>query len=71
MSDERQNGMVKSFNEAKGYGFITPADGSPDLFVHFSGIAGAGLHTLEEGQQVSFIPKKGKKGMQAEDVQVY
>jgi len=48
-------GTVKWFNESKGYGFITPDDGSKDVFVHFSAIANEGFRTLAEGQQV---PKK-------------
>ena len=58
-------GTVKWFNEAKGFGFITPSDGSADLFVHFSAIAGSGFKTLAEGQAVSFQVEKGPKGLQA------
>lgn len=61
-------GTVKWFNEAKGFGFITPADGSADLFVHFSAIAGSGFKTLAEGQAVSFQVEKGPKGLQATQV---
>jgi cold shock protein len=58
-------GTVKWFNESKGYGFISPSDGSPDVFVHFSAIEGSGFKTLTEGQQVSFEVEKGPKGLQA------
>ena len=61
-------GTVKWFNEAKGFGFITPADGTADLFVHFSAIAGAGFKTLNEGQSVNFQVEKGPKGLQATQV---
>ncbi|MGP3146669.1 cold shock domain-containing protein, partial [Serratia bockelmannii] len=47
-------GQVKWFNEAKGFGFITPADGSKDVFVHFSAIQDQGFKTLAEGQNVQF-----------------
>ena len=67
MSD-RQTGAVKWFNDAKGFGFITPESG-PDLFVHFRSIQGAGFKSLTEGQRVSFKAVKGPKGMQAEEVQ--
>ncbi|GAB2501528.1 cold-shock protein [Pseudoxanthomonas sangjuensis] len=67
MSD-RQTGTVKWFNDAKGFGFITPANG-PDLFVHFRSIQGNGFKTLKEGQQVSFVAVQGQKGMQADQVQ--
>jgi CspA family cold shock protein len=60
-------GTVKWFNEAKGFGFITPESG-PDLFVHFSAINGGGFKTLVEGQAVSFTATQGKKGPQAENV---
>jgi CspA family cold shock protein len=63
-------GTVKWFNESKGYGFITPADGSPDVFVHFSVINGTGFRTLKEGQAVEFESEKGPKGMQATRVSV-
>ncbi len=61
-------GTVKWFNEDKGYGFITPDGENEDLFVHFTGIAGEGFRTLEEGDRVSFEVTRGKKGLQAENV---
>jgi CspA family cold shock protein len=61
-------GTVKWFNEDKGYGFITPDEGGSDLFVHFSGIAGEGFKSLDEGQKVSYEATQGQKGMQAENV---
>ena len=63
-----QYGTVKWFNDAKGFGFISPEDGSADVFVHFSAIQTSGYRTLDEGAQVSFVVKKGPKGLQAEDV---
>jgi CspA family cold shock protein len=63
-------GTVKWFNESKGFGFITPSDGSKDVFVHFSAIASEGFRTLTEGQQVSFNVENGPKGPQAVNVQV-
>ena len=61
-------GTVKWFDEAKGYGFITPEDGSKDLFVHFSNIASEGFKTLSEGTTVSFEPRQGQKGPEAINV---
>ena len=58
-------GTVKWFNESKGFGFITPADGSSDLFVHFSGIASEGFRSLQEGQAVSYEVENGPKGLKA------
>jgi CspA family cold shock protein len=58
-------GTVKWFNESKGFGFITPDDGSKDVFVHFSSIEGTGFKTLAEGQAVSFDVEDGPKGPQA------
>jgi CspA family cold shock protein len=63
-------GTVKWFNESKGFGFITPADGSKDVFVHFSAIASSGFRTLVEGQQVSFDVENGPKGPQATNVRL-
>lgn len=59
-----QAGTVKWFNEAKGYGFITPSDGSEDVFVHYSTIEGGGFKTLKEGQQVEYEATRGPKGLQ-------
>jgi len=61
-------GTVKWFNESKGFGFIAPADGSADVFVHFSAIEGSGFKTLAEGQSVSFDVEDGPKGPQATKV---
>ncbi len=65
---ERQTGTVKWFNDAKGFGFITPQSG-PDLFVHFRSIQGTGFKSLKEGQAVSFVAVQGQKGLQADQVQ--
>jgi CspA family cold shock protein len=62
-------GKVKWFNEAKGFGFITPDDGTEDVFVHFSSIKGAGFRTLRENQAVKYSAEKGPKGMQATAVE--
>src|SRR5215212_5852309 len=61
-------GTVKWFNQDKGYGFITPDEGDEDIFVHYTGIAGSGFKTLEEGDRVSYEPTRGRKGEQAENV---
>ena len=61
-------GTVKRFNESKGFGFITPADGSKDVFVHFSAIMTDGFKTLAEGQQVEFEVQDGPKGPAAANV---
>jgi CspA family cold shock protein len=61
-------GTVKWFNAEKGYGFITPDDGSKDLFVHFSEIQGNGYRSLDEGQKVEFEVGQGQKGPQAQQV---
>ncbi len=58
-------GTVKWFNESKGFGFITPDDGSPDVFVHFSTIEGSGFKTLNEGQTVELEVQSSPKGPQA------
>ncbi|GAA1538129.1 MULTISPECIES: cold-shock protein [Nocardioidaceae] len=61
-------GTVKWFNSEKGFGFIAPADGTPDVFVHFSAIQGTGYKSLDENQQVEFDVTQGPKGPQAENV---
>ena len=61
-------GTVKWFNSEKGYGFITPEDGSEDLFVHHTGIAGSGFRSLDEGEKVTYEAVRGRRGMQAENV---
>ncbi len=62
-------GTVKWFDDAKGYGFITPEDGTKDVFVHHSAIAGTGFKSLSEGQQVRFEVQQGPKGPAAVNVQ--
>ena len=56
------NGTVKFFNSAKGYGFITPDDGSKDIFVHISAVEQSGMTTLNEGQAVTFETEEDRKG---------
>ena len=67
---EKQTGTVKWFNDAKGFGFITPSNGGKDLFAHFKEIQGSGgFKSLAEGQKVEFIAVEGPKGMQATKIQ--
>lgn len=61
-------GTVKWFNDAKGFGFVTPDGGGADLFVHFSAIQGQGFKTLQENQRVSFDTTTGPKGQQASNI---
>ena len=61
-------GTVKWFNDSKGFGFITPADGGDDLFAHYSAIQGSNFKTLAEGQRVNFDVTRGPKGMQASNI---
>jgi CspA family cold shock protein len=61
-------GVVKWFNDAKGYGFITPDDGGKDLFAHFSEIQGTGFKSLQESQRVEFTVAQGSKGPQATQI---
>ena len=61
-------GTVKWFNDAKGFGFITPDGGGEDLFAHFSAIQGDGFKSLEENQKVSFDVTAGPKGKQAANI---
>ena len=61
-------GTVKWFNDAKGFGFITPDQGGEDLFAHFSAIQGNGFKTLKEGQKVTFDVTTGQKGQQAGNI---
>ncbi|NWG88133.1 MAG: cold-shock protein [Hydrogenophilaceae bacterium] len=62
-------GIVKWFNDSKGFGFITPDGGGEDLFAHFSAINMSGFKTLKEGQRVSFEIAEGPKGKQAANIQ--
>ena len=64
----RTTGTVKWFNDAKGFGFLTPEDGQKDCFVHHSAIEGGGYKTLAEGERVEFDVVQGKKGAAAEQV---
>ena len=61
-------GTVKWFNDAKGYGFITPDESGKDLFVHHSQIVGSGFKSLAEGAKVEFEPREGQKGPEASNV---
>jgi len=61
-------GTVKWFNAEKGFGFISPDGGGPDVFLHFSAITGSGYRSLEENQKVTYTVSQGAKGPQASDV---
>jgi CspA family cold shock protein len=67
MTDQLVNGVVKWFNDEKGYGFIQQEDG-PDVFVHYRAIQATGRRTLKEGQNVTFNVSQGEKGPQADNV---
>ena len=64
------SGTVKWFNDAKGFGFVTPEDGGKDLFAHFSAIQQPGFKSLQEGQRVTFDVTTGPKGQQASNIRL-
>ena len=64
----RTTGTVKWFNESKGFGFVTPEDGSKDCFIHHSQINGDGFKTLNEGERIEFTIAQGQKGPAAENI---
>jgi len=68
----RQNGTVQLFNQAKGYGFISPEDGGKDVFVHITAVQRSGIPELNEGQKISFEVQDDKKGrgLQAVELQL-
>ena len=68
MKAEFQQGKIKQYNADKGFGFISPADGSKDVFVHFSAIQSNDFKTLDEGQKVEFSIENGAKGPAAANV---
>lgn len=68
MSNNRETGVVKWFNDQKGYGFIARDAGGSDVFVHYSAIEGQGFRSLAEGQRVEFSVQQGQKGLNAADV---
>ena len=65
-----QTGVVKWFNDGKGFGFISPETGGKDLFAHFKEIRGEGFKSLSEGQRVTFEVTQGQKGLQASNIRV-
>jgi CspA family cold shock protein len=68
LEEKMSTGTVKWFNDAKGFGFITPDDGGEDLFAHFSEVQASGFKSLQEGQKVTFEVKQGPKGQQAANI---
>lgn len=66
----REEGIVKWFDNTKGFGFIEREDKKPDIFVHFRAIKTSGYKSLNEGQKVSFEVVEGRKGLQAENVEL-
>jgi len=67
---QREFGIVKWFNNEKGFGFIMPEGGGKDLFAHYSAISGGGHRSLEENQRVSYVPGQGQKGPQATEIEI-
>ena len=70
MSEQKETGTVKWFNNTKGFGFIEPDNGGGDVFVHHSAIKAEGFRSLEEGQRVELTVIQGDKGRKAQDVTI-
>jgi cold shock protein len=68
MKEMSKTGKIKWFNDAKGFGFVTPDDGSKDVFVHFSSIQGEGFKSLAEGDKIEFDVQESEKGPKAANV---
>jgi CspA family cold shock protein len=67
---DRITGTVKFFNTAKGYGFVSPEDGSKDVFVHVSALESAGIHGLNEGDKITFVLEDDRKGQGKQAAQI-
>jgi CspA family cold shock protein len=67
---DRITGTVKFFNMSKGYGFVTPEDGSKDVFIHVSALESAGIHGLNEGDKITYVPEDDKRGKGKQAAQI-
>ncbi len=67
---DRITGTVKFFNTSKGYGFVSPEDGSKDVFVHVTALESAGIHGLNEGDKITYVPEDDKRGKGKQAAQI-